>query len=196
MKLLRELLRWFKMMSREEALKLVKERVSRSSLYRHMLATEAIMRELARKLGENEEIWGLTGLLHDIDFEETESQPEKHGLLAEEVLKGKVPEEVVRAIKAHNFERTGVKPVSKLEKALIACDAVTGLVIACALVMPSKKLCDVKLKTLRKKFKEKSFAPGSNREKIRFCEEIGVPLNEFLELSLEALKKIAGELGG
>ncbi|MCD6446189.1 HDIG domain-containing protein [Candidatus Bathyarchaeota archaeon] len=183
------------MLSRDEALQLVKENVSKENIVKHMLAVEAIMRSLAKHLSENENIWGLTGLLHDIDYEKTMDNPEKHGLVAEEILKGKVSEEILRAIKAHNFEHTGITPETRMEKALIACDAISGLLIACALVMPSKKLEDVKLKTVKKKFKDKDFARGADRKRILFCEEINVPKEEFFEIALNGLKQIASELG-
>ncbi|RLI41147.1 phosphohydrolase, partial [Candidatus Bathyarchaeota archaeon] len=112
-----------------------------------------------------------------------------------EILKGKVSEEILRAIKAHNFERTHVMPETRMEKALIACDAISGLLIACALVMPSKKLRDVKVKTVKKKFKDKDFARGADRKRILFCEEIGVPKEEFFDISLKGLQDIASELG-
>lgn len=181
-------------MERSEALRLVEENVKNKNLVRHMLAVEAIMKGLARFLGEDEASWGLTGLLHDVDFEKTSSNPAEHGILAEGILKGKVGEEVLRAIKAHNYDHTGVKPESKMEKALIAADSVSGLIMACALVMPSKKLNEVKLKTLKKKFKDKDFARGSSRDRILMCEAIGIPKDKFLEIALESLKGIGPEL--
>ncbi len=182
-------------MNRDEALTLVKENVGNKKLLNHMLAVEAIMRRLAEHLGENVEVWGLTGLLHDIDYEKTLGNPKAHGLVAEEILGGRVKDEVVRAIKAHNYENTGVEPLSTMEKALIAADSISGLIIACALVMPSKKLRDVKLKTIRKKFKDKDFARGSSRERIMFCEEIGIERDEFFKIALEALQSIGEQLG-
>lgn len=160
-----------------------------------MLAVEAIMRSLARHLGENEEKWGLVGLIHDIDYEKTETTPEKHSLIAEQLLKGFLPEELLRAIKAHNFKHTGVKPESIMEKALIASDAISGLLVACALVMPSKKLAEVKVETVARKFKDKDFARGAERERILLCEEIGLPREQFFELALNGLREIAKEIG-
>lgn len=153
------------------------------------------MRSVAEHLGEDQEKWGLVGLLHDVDYEKTESTPEKHSLLAEEILKGTLPEEFVKTIKSHNFKYTGVKPENPMDKALIACDAISGLLVACALVMPSKKLEDVKVETVAKKFKDKDFARGADREKILFCEEIGVLRDKFFEIALNGLKKIAVEIG-
>jgi putative nucleotidyltransferase with HDIG domain len=183
------------MLTREEALSLVKKNVSRRNIVFHMIAVEAIMGSLAKYFGEDEELWGLTGLLHDIDYEKIGDAWEKHGVFAGEILKGLVSEEVLRAIKAHNFERTGVTPESRMEKALICCDAISGLLVACALVMPSKKLAEVKVKTVKKKFKDKDFARGADRERIVFCEKIGVPKENFFEIALDGLKKYAADIG-
>ncbi len=183
------------MLSRDEAISLVKENISKRNIVFHMIAVEAIMKELARHLGENEDFWGLTGLLHDIDYEKIGSDWEKHGVVAAKILKDSVTEEVIRAVKTHNFERTGITPESRMEKALICCDAISGLLVACALVMPSKKLAEVKVKTVKKKFKDKDFARGADRERILFCEKIGVPKEEFLEIALRGLKRYAEQVG-
>lgn len=183
------------MLTREEAISLVRKNVAKRNIVYHMIAVEAIMRALARYFGEDEDLWGLTGLLHDIDYEKIGDVWEKHGVLAGEILKDMVSEEVLRAIKAHNFERTGVTAESKMEKALICCDAISGLLVACALVMPSKKLADVRVKTVKKKFKAKDFARGADRERILFCEKIDVPKEKFFEIALEGLKNYAEEIG-
>ncbi len=182
-------------MDKDEALRLVEENVSDRRIVLHMIAVSAIMRALARYLGEDEEEWGLVGLLHDIDYERTKADPARHGLEAENILRGRVSEEVLRAIKAHNFENTGVKPETRLENALIAADAVSGLIIASALVMPHKKLEEVRVETLEKKFRQKDFARRVSRERIMFCEKLGLSREKFFELALEALKGISGELG-
>jgi len=183
------------LLTREEALGLVKKNVTKRNVVFHMLAVEAIMRSVAKHLGENEDEWGLIGLLHDIDYEKTETTPEKHSLMAEEILKGLIPDELIKSIKTHNFHHTGVIPETKMEKALIASDAVSGLLVACALVMPSKKLADVKVETVVKKFKDKDFARGAERERILVCEEIGIPREKFFEIALDGLKSIASEIG-
>jgi len=182
------------MIDRESALKLLYERVSERNLVKHMLAVEAIMRTLAKYLGEDEELWGLIGLLHDIDYEETKNCFEKHGLISAEILKDKLPENGLNANRAHN-EMTEFKDDSKLAKALKAADQLAGLIIATALVMPSKKLSEVRVKSIKKKFKQKDFARRVRRDKIRLCEEIGVTLQEFFRIGLEALQSISGELG-
>ena len=182
-------------LSRDEALKLVRENVSNEKIVLHMIAVSAIMKALARYFGEDESKWELVGLLHDIDYEKTKNDPARHGLEAEEILKGKVSEDILHAIKAHNFENTGVNPDSKMEKALIAADAISGLIIASALVMPHKKLEEVRVETLEKKFKQKDFARSVSRERILFCEQIGLSKEKFFEIALNALKEISGELG-
>ncbi|HDI01553.1 MAG TPA: HDIG domain-containing protein [Candidatus Bathyarchaeota archaeon] len=182
------------MITRQEALELLREHVSDDKLVKHMLAVEAIMRALARELGQDEELWGLTGLLHDLDYEETKDDFSRHGLRSAELLEGKLPPEALHAIMAHN-DMTGVRPESQLDLALRASDALSGLVVATALVMPNKKLAEVKLSSLKKKFKAKDFARGANRDRIRLCEQLGISLERFLELGLEAMKAIASELG-
>jgi putative nucleotidyltransferase with HDIG domain len=182
-------------MTREEALSLVNENVKKRNVVYHMLAVEAIMRSVARFFGEDEGKWGLIGLLHDIDYEKTEATPEKHSLLAEEILKGAVPDDIIRSIKTHNHKYTGVMPETRMDKALIASDAISGLLVACALVMPSKKLVDVKVETVAKKFKDKDFARGAERERILVCEEIGIPRDKFFEVALNGLKNAATEIG-
>ncbi len=182
-------------METEEAKEFIKQNVGNKKIILHMLAVAAIMRELAEYFGEDAEKWELTGLLHDIDYEKTKENPERHGLEAENILKNKVPPEVIQAIKAHNFEYTGIKPETRMEKALIAADAVSGLIIASALVMPHKKLEEVRIKTLENKFKQKDFARNIRRERIIFCEDISLPREKFFEIALNALRKISRELG-
>jgi putative nucleotidyltransferase with HDIG domain len=174
---------------------LITRQVSKRNVIYHMFAVEAIMRSAARYLDQNEDVWGMLGLLHDVDYEKTETTPEKHGLLGEEILSGKISDELIRAIKAHNSIHTGVKPETMMEKALIACDAISGLLVACALVMPSKKLADVKTETVAKKFKDKDFARGAERERIMVCEEIGIPKERFFEVSLIGLRVVASQVG-
>ena len=184
------------MIHRDEAFALVRKYIGRNDkLIKHSLAVEAIMREMARRLAKDEELWGLTGLLHDIDYEYTQKEPEKHANLAAQILQGLLPERGVNAIKAHNYMHTDYIPVTSIDKALIAADAVSGLVIATALVMPSKKLSEVKLKTLISKFRDSSFATGCSRNRIELCLDAGIELEVFLSLSLDALKNISDDLG-
>ncbi len=174
---------------------MVKEHLKDDKLVKHVLAVEAIMRNLAKHLGEDEELWGIVGLIHDLDYQETMNSPEVHATKTVEYLQGLVPQEVINAVKAHNYEYTRVRPQTRLEKGLICSDAVSGLVIAAALVMPTKKLEQVRVETLKKKFKDKTFASATGRDRIRVCEEIGVPIAEFFRISLEALQKISSSLG-
>lgn len=183
------------MLTRAQAIELVNKNVQKKNVIHHMIAVEAIMRSLAKHSAEDEEKWSLVGLLHDIDYEKTESTPEKHSLIAETILKDIADADVVRAIKSHNFEHTGAKPETKMEKALIAADAVSGLLIACALVKPSRKLADVKVETVAKKFKDKDFARGAHRNRILYCEQIGIPKEKFFELALNGLKESASQIG-
>lgn len=182
-------------MERSEALILVKENVSNKNLVKHMLAVEAIMKGLAEKIGEDAETWGLIGLLHDVDFDRTKDDPKSHAVISEDILKGKVDDEIIRVIKTHNFENTGIMPEKNIDYALIAADAVSGLVIAAALVIPSKKLADVKPDSISKRYKEKDFARNCSRENMLYCEKIGLSKEEFFEIALRALQGISAELG-
>jgi uncharacterized protein len=182
-------------MNRDESLSLLKKHVSKANLLRHMYAVEAIMLEAADFLKEDKERWAFIGLIHDIDFEKTENNPESHTLLAEQILCDKVDGDAIKIIKSHNFEHTRIMPQERIEKALIAADAISGLVIASALIVPSKRLEDVRVESLERKFKQKDFARNCSRENILFCEQIGIPKEKFFELSLRALQRISDELG-
>jgi putative nucleotidyltransferase with HDIG domain len=180
-------------MTRDEALQMVKEKVSNKNLQKHMLATEAVMRLLARRMGEDEALWGLAGLLHDLDYDQTVNDFPKHGLLTAEMLeKTDVPEQAIYAIKSHpgHFPRK-----SALDKALYAVDPVTGLIVAAALMHPTKKLKNVDTDFVLRRFKEKRFAAGADRDQIRSCSELGFDLEDFVSLSLEAMQGIHQELG-
>lgn len=185
------------MISIEEARDLMEREIETDALRMHMLAVSAIMGALAANL-EIEEVdkgkWALVGLLHDLDYERTKDNFAQHGLITVEMLSGKLPEDCLYAIKAHN-SRTGFEPNSVMAKALIAADAVSGLIVPTALMMPSRKLADVSVKSLKKKYKDKSFARTVNRENIMICEDLGLERNEFFKLALEALQKISDELG-
>ncbi len=182
-------------MDREEVLDSVRANVENVNLVKHMLATEAIMRALARRFGESEEEWGFTGLLHDIDVELTEGDMSSHSKLGADLARELgVSETMAHAILAHN-ERHGVPLETKLDKALFCTDPLTGLITAGALIRPDKKLAGLEVKSVQKRYKEKSFAAGANREQIALCCEIGLELDEFIDLGLEAMKEIAAEMG-
>ena len=182
-------------MNRDEAFELLKEYTKSESLIKHALAVEAAMRAYARKFGEDEEKWGITGLLHDFDYEKYPDMKE-HALKGAEILAEKgYPEDVVHAIKAHN-EYHGVPRESLLDKTLFAVDELCGFITAVTLVRPSKKLEEVKVKSVKKKLKDKSFARQVNREEIRKgAEELGVDLDEHIAFVIEALKPVAQDLG-
>ena len=180
-------------MTREEALKLVNEKVSNKNLRKHMLATEAVMRHLARKLGEDEDLWALTGLLHDLDYDQTVNDFPRHGLITAEMLaEADVPEEAIYAIKSHpgHFPRKSV-----LDKALYAVDPITGLIVAAALMHPTKRLKNVDTDFVERRFKEKRFAAGADRDQIRSCGDFDLTLKDFIALSLEAMQGICEALG-
>jgi len=182
-------------MEREEALESVRDNVENENLVKHMLAAEAIMQALARRFGEDEEEWGLAGLLHDIDMELTGGDMGSHGKLGSDLVREMgVSDAVAQAILCHNYN-LGVPLETKMDKALFCADPLTGLITATALVRPDKKLAGVEVKSVRKRFKEKSFAAGVDREQVARCSELGLELDEFLELGLEAMRGIAGDLG-
>lgn len=179
-------------MTREEALELLKTHVTNRNLINHCLACEAIMRRLARHFGEDEEVWGLAGLLHDLDYDYTKDKPEEHGFKSVEILGDSVTEEIKNAILAHCEKKT---PETLMERALYAVDPTSGFIVAAALIRPEKKLNVVDVPFLLNRFKEKGFAKGANREQMKSCENIGLTLEEFYALSLEAMKEIANEIG-
>ncbi len=154
------------------------------------------MRALAERFGEPVELWGIVGLLHDLDYEDTSEQPSEHGLRTAALLtdSGLSPE-VITAIKAHNAEALGVERRSRLDFALSCAESITGLVVATALVYPDKRLASVKPKSILKRMKQKDFARRVNRDQIRLCEAIGVELADFADLSLRAMQGISEELG-
>ena len=182
-------------MDRGEAINMVKKEVPTRNLVNHMVSVGAIMKGIARKLGENEELWEITGILHDIDYEKTKEDFKEHSLLSAKMLEGKIPEEAIKAIKSHNFENTRVMPSSNMDWALICSDALSGLIVACALVMPEKKISQIKLESVEKKFESKDFARNVKRENIDFCEKIGINRNTLFELGLEEMNRIAKEIG-
>ena len=182
-------------MTRKEALDSIKANVENENLIKHMLATEAIMRALARRLGEDEEEWGLTGLLHDIDMELTGADMKSHSKLGADLARELgASEAMTHAILCHN-EAHGIPLETKLDKALFCVDPLTGLITTAALVRPDKKLAGLEARSVIKKFKEKSFAAGVNRQQISQCSEIGLELGDFIQLGLVAMQGIAAGLG-
>ncbi len=183
------------MLTKEEALEMMRENVETQNLRNHMKAVAQIMKKLAEEMGKDEGKWEILGIVHDMDYEETKDNPKMHASRSAEMMEGKVPEDVIRAIKSHNHKHTGVEPKNDMENALIAADALSGLIVATALVMPNGKLEEARPESVEKKFDDSSFAKSIDRERIERCEELGMKLDEFIELSLNALQEIDEELG-
>ncbi|UCE18978.1 MAG: HDIG domain-containing protein [Gemmatimonadota bacterium] len=180
-------------MTRDEALDLVKSKVSNKNLIKHMLATEAVMRRLAEHFDEDIELWGLAGLLHDLDYDQTVDDFPRHGLLTADILSEyDVDDRVVQAIKAHPGH---VPAESRMDKALYAVDPLTGLIVAAALMHPSKKLRNVDTEFVANRFKEKRFAAGANRDQIKTCNRIELDVETFIGISLKAMQEIDDQLG-
>jgi putative nucleotidyltransferase with HDIG domain len=183
-------------MEREKAFLILKENLKNENLIKHSLAVEAGMEALAEYFKEDKERWGLCGLLHDIDYEKTKGNPELHSQLGAKMVKELTgDEEIATAILTHN-EAHSILPQSKMAKALYCLDPLTGLIVAAALVLPSKKLKDLKVENVLNRFKEKSFAKGAKRETILKCKEyLGLDLEKFVEIVLLAMQKISDKLG-
>jgi len=182
-------------MNREEGLTLVQEYVKNSGLVNHMLCVEAAMRFYAEKYGEDVEFWGLTGLLHDFDWE-VHPTLDQHPTAGAPILRARgVPEGIIRAILAHGVE-TGVARESVMEKALMACDEITGLITAVALVRPTRSLYDLNASSVKKKWKDKAFAAGTNREEMaEAAADFGVELWQHVDNVILAMRRIAPQLG-
>jgi len=183
------------MPNRQEAWNLMCEYTQSESLRKHMLAVEACMRAYARKFGEDEEKWAITGLLHDFDYEKYPT-PEEHPFVGSKILEQQgYPDDVRRAILSH-ADYSGVKRETSMEKVLYACDELAGLITASTLVKPSKSLAEVDAKSVRRKMKDKAFARSVNRDDIiNGAADLGVDLEEHIAFCIEAMKAIAGELG-
>ena len=184
-------------MTREEALKTLKENLFNQNLIKHCLAVEAIMRALARRFNESEEEkWRLAGLLHDIDYEKVKDDLSQHSLVGAKMLEElDLDKDICQAVKVHN-EAHGIPPETLMEKALFVTDPLTGLIVAATLVLPSKKIKDLTAENVLNRFKEKAFARGANREIIGKCEELlGLDLEEFTEVGLKAMQEIDSDLG-
>ena len=174
------------MITRSEAIELLQKNGVTPSLMKHALASEAVLGALARHFGEDEKLWAMTGLLHDLDFPSTEAQPDRHGLDAAEMLVNQLPEEALAAIKAHNGEHNGSLPGSRLDYALRCGETVTGLISAAALMRPTAYE-GMQVKSIKKKIKDKAFAASVCRANILECEKAGLSLDEFLALAIGAM---------
>ncbi|WP_321373510.1 HD domain-containing protein [uncultured Draconibacterium sp.] len=183
------------MITRNEALKMLEENIQAENMIKHSLASEAVLRAMAKYLDKNEEEWGIAGLLHDIDVEITNADPNTHGPYAEHLLKGKITDEMLDAIVMHNEVATGKERTTEFQHALAAGETITGLITATTLVYPDKKLASVKTKSVTKRMKQKAFAASVKRENILECEKIGIPLPEFADLAVNAMRTVSDELG-
>ena len=180
-------------MTRDEAWKLVEGSIKNENLKKHSLAVEAVMRALARRLGEDEETWGLAGLVHDIDYDETKDAPDRHAVLGAERLAslGFAPE-VLEAVRAHADK---APRESAIARAIYCADPVTGFLVACALVRPEKNVASVELRSVKKRWKEKRFAAGAERPRMDVSGELGLSRDEFLTIALEAMQGVASSIG-
>lgn len=191
-------------MTRDEAYQLLTKYMSNKNLLKHSFAAEAAMKGIYKHLHssdyspETEEIWGITGLLHDLDYEvaQQENKLDKHGILLFEREPNIVPEPMAHAIKSHNYTMTGVQPESDLDWAITTVDQLTGLIVSTTLIHPDRKLASIDVPFVIKRFNASGFSRGVDRENIRLCEtKLGIPLDQFIAITLTAMQGISGELG-
>lgn len=181
--------------TREKAMELLKEYTQSENLIKHALAVEAVMEHFADLLGEDKNKWGIIGLIHDVDYEK---YPEEHCIKAREILEERGwPEDYIRAVQSHGWGIcTDVEPVEKMEKVLYTIDELTGLITATALMRPSKSILDLETKSVKKKWKQKNFAAGVNRDVIeKGAQMLGMELNQVIEETIKGMQKIADEIG-
>jgi len=181
-------------MDRNTALQLVREKVRQENLIKHILAVEAVMRRLAEHFNEDPDRWGIVGLLHDLDYSETMNNPDRHTHLTEEWLRdySEIDGDMIHAIHCHADH---AECRSVLDWSLYATDPTTGLITAAVLMHPSRKLAQLQVKSIKKRFKDKRFAAGARRDAIAKCDELGLDLGEFLDLALQGMCRISDELG-
>jgi len=188
------------MITRNQAWKLLTEKMQSQNLRRHCLSVEVVMRALAKKLKVLSEVerWGIVGLLHDGDYEFTKDDPANHAKLMANWVRelGETDLQLLEGIESHGWFHQGKPPQTQMQWALFCCDELTGLIVACALVQPTKKLADVTVESVLKKFTQKSFAAGAKREDIMQCESaLGIKLADFVQISLSAMQSIASQIG-
>lgn len=181
------------MLTREDALNLLEEKGVTGALLFHSLASEAVLQALARHLGRDVNLWGLTGLLHDLDYARTAENPAQHGIIAADELSGKLPQEALQCIRAHNAELNGTTPESEFDYALRCGESVTGLIHAAALMRPTR-YDGMTVKSIKKKLKDKAFAANVSRENIRQCDRLGLELDDFLALAIGAMALLDNSL--
>ena len=180
-------------MDRDAAIELCKTKAEKETTVRHLISVEGVMRALARRFGEDEDLWALTGMFHDLDQDQTQDDPDRHAYLAAEWLReAGVDERVVNGVLAHAHQQFRT---DRMSKAVVHADAVAGLLVASALVRPEKAV-GMKVSSVKKKLKEKAFAPGVNRDEVTSVEgSIDLPLDEFLAVAIEGLQSVAPEIG-
>lgn len=182
-------------MTRDEALEELKLRLSNIDVLNHSIAVETIMKEFATRYNADADIWGMAGLLHDIDYERTADNPSLHGIVGAEILENlDVDQAIVYSVRAHN-DYLGIPRKRKMDKVLFIADSISDLIIKCALILPSKKMTDVSVEFVIEKMNEKDYAESINRDLIeKYEEELGITHQEFIKISLNALKRISLEL--
>lgn len=183
------------MISRENAYKLLNQHIKNANMIKHCVASEAVLHAIAQKLDKDQEEWGIAGLLHDIDVEITNADPNQHGPYAAGMLDGLLSAEAIDAIVMHNEMATGKERTTVFQHALAAGETITGLIMATAMVYPDRKLASVKTKSITKRMKEKAFAASVKRENILECELIGIPLEQFAAIAIAAMTTISDEIG-
>jgi uncharacterized protein len=183
-------------LTREEALELLNSYVKNERMLNHCYASEAVLSALARRLGEDEAKWGMAGLLHDLDIELVNGDLHVHGLEAEKILRGKgFDPEIIDAVVMHNEAVSRAKRQTRFQHALSSGETITGLIVATTMVYPDKKLTSVKPKSVIKRMKEKAFAASVSRENIMECEKLGISLDEFVDISINAMREISDKIG-
>lgn len=183
---------------REQAFEILKKYNKEESHIHHAIAVENTMRHFAKLANEDEDLWGIVGILHDIDWEQTSDNPEKHCHLAPEILRKEgVDEDIIHAVQSHGYGIcTDIEPVNQMEKTLFTVDELTGLIITAGLVRPSRSLSDLELKSVKKKWKDKAFARGVNREVIKQgAERMGISLDSVIEETIKALRPVEKQIG-
>ncbi len=182
--------------TRKQAVELIHKYIKNEKMLQHSYASEAVMRALAHKLGRDEEKWAMAGLLHDLDVELVNADPKIHGLKTAEILeKIGVDPDIIDAIKMHNEAAVGIKRNTEFQHALAAGETITGMITAVTLVYPDKKLKSVKPESVIKRMKKKKFAASVSRENIMECEKIGITLNDFVVICIDAMKTISDKIG-
>lgn len=186
------------MITRNQAWELLISKMQNQNLLRHCLSVETVMRALAKHYKQDENKWGIVGLLHDGDYEFTKTDPGNHAKMMADWVRdlGETDEELLEGIESHGWFHQGKLPQTQMQWSLFCCDELTGLIVACALVIPSKHLSDLSAQSVLKKFPQKSFAAGAKREDIAHCEKnLGIKLEDFVKIALSAMQSIAPEIG-